>query len=137
MVAGVVVVCALASACGGDSPESAAVGDDVQTAAGDTPVPVAGARALNGLCVVGHEVRTFIPCGSKKVYWMVADQASLDAFQLAVERFTDEPFEPFFAEIVGRLSDETGEGFAADYDGQFFVEDLVRLAPASELDCDG
>ena len=137
MVAGLVVVCALASACGGDTPEPVAVVDLGQAAAGDVPVPVAGARALNGLCVVGHEVRTFIPCGSKKVYWIVADQASLDAFQVAVERFTDEPYEPFFAVIEGRLSEPGDEGFAANYDGQIVIDRLIRLAPAGELDCDG
>ncbi len=96
-----------------------------------------GTVSIKGLCVVGHEVRTFIPCGSKKVYWIQADQATFDAFQIAIERFTDEPFEPFFAEIDGLLSDESGDGFAADYDGQFIVERLIHLAPAGELDCDG
>lgn len=137
MVAGLVVVCALASACGGDTPEPVAVVDPGQTTTGDVPVPVAGARALNGLCVVGHEVRTFIPCGSKKVYWIVADQASLDAFQVAVERFTDEPYEPFFAVIEGRLTEPGTEGFSANYDGQIVIDRLIRLAPAGELDCDG
>ncbi|MCJ7755421.1 MAG: hypothetical protein MUP13_12725 [Thermoanaerobaculales bacterium] len=59
------VICVLASACGGEAPEPAAVVDDGQTTDGGVQAPVAGARALNGLCVVGHEVRTFIPCGSK------------------------------------------------------------------------
>jgi hypothetical protein len=67
---------------------------------------------------------------------MQTDPAGLAAFQVAIDRFTDEPFEPFFAEIEGRLTDEVGDGFAADYDGQFFVERLIRLAPAGELDCD-
>jgi len=131
------VICVLASACGGEAPEPAAVVDDGQTTDGGVQAPVAGARALNGLCVVGHEVRTFIPCGSKKVYWMVADQASLDAFQVAVERFTDEPYEPFFAVVEGRLSEPGTEGFAANYDGQIVIDRLIRLAPAGELDCDG
>jgi putative lipoprotein len=100
-----------------------------------TPTAVEG--SLRGLCVIGHEVRTFIPCGSKKVYWIQADAASLERLQTAVGEYTDEPYEPFFAEIVGRLTEEAGEGFAADYDGQVIVERLVRVAPANELDCGG
>lgn len=131
-----VVVCGLTTGCGVGVSEPVASQDHDRTMSEESPPPVEGRHAIRGLCVVGHEVRTFIPCGSKGVYWIQADQESLDAFQTALERFTDEPYEPFFAEIDGRLSDEIGDGFAADYDGQFFVERLIRLAPASELDCD-
>jgi len=117
------------SGCGRDAAE-APTSPEVEPAVVERP-------SLKGLCVVGNEVRTFIPCGSKKVYWIQADQESLDTFQTAIAEYTDEPFEPFFAEIDGRLSDETGDGFAADYDGQVFVEGVVQVAPASELDCDG
>ena len=137
MTAFVGVACVLISGCGGDAPEAPGVFDDVQESPGDVATHEARRRSIKGLCVVGHEVRTFIPCGSKKVYWIQADQATYDAFQIAIERFTDEPFEPFFAEIDGRLSDERGDGFAADYDGQLVVERLIHLAPAGELDCDG
>lgn len=129
------VVCVLTSGCGGEAPEPAADLNENPVAAVENTASVEGPRAIRGLCVVGNEVRTFIPCGSKKVYWIEADRASFAAFEVAVERYTDEPYEPFFAEIDGRLSDETGDGFAADYDGRFFVERLIRLAPASELDC--
>lgn len=117
------------SGCGRDAAE-APTSPDAAPAVVERP-------SLKGLCVVGNNVQTFIPCGSKNVYWIQADQESLDAFQVAITEFTDEPYEPFVAEIYGRLSDETGDGFAADYDGQVFVEGVVELAPASELDCDG
>jgi len=134
LVVGAVV--GLTMGCGGDPPEAPSTVDVAPAGTEDGATVEARQTVLRGLCVVGHEVRTFIPCGSKRVYWIQADQASLDAFEVAIERFTDEPFEPFFAEIDGRLSDEKGDGFAADYDGQFFVERLIHLAPASELDCD-
>lgn len=121
----------LLSGCGRDAAEApASTSPDAAPTAVERP-------SLRGLCVVGNEVRTFIPCGSKNVYWIQADQESLDAFQVAIAEYTDEPYEPFFAEIDGRLSDEKGDGFAADYDGQVFVEGVVQVAPASELDCDG
>ena len=126
----------LMAGCGRDAEETPPVPDAAQAGLSEGENPQVQRTSLKGLCVVGHEVRTFIPCGSKKVYWMEADAASLQAFQVAIERYTDEPFEPFFAEIGGRLSDDVGNGFAADYDGRFFVERLIRLAPASELDCD-
>lgn len=128
MVAATVAIGVL-SGCGRDAAE-APTSPDVAPA-------VAARPTLKGLCVVGNEVRTFIPCGSKKVYWIQADQESLDTFQVAIAEYTDEPYEPFFAEIDGRLSDETGDGFSADYDGQVFVEGVIQVAPASELDCDG
>ncbi len=68
---------------------------------------------------------------------MVADQASLDAFQLVMVRVTGEPFEPFFAVIEGRLTEPGTEGFAADCDGQIVIDRLIRLAPANERDCGG
>jgi putative lipoprotein len=125
-----VVTGLLATGCGDRGTEPAAV-----------PVhgvgPTAVENSLKGLCVIGHEVRTFVPCGSEKVYWIEADEASLERLQTAVGEYTDEPYEPFFAEIIGRLTEEAGEGFAADYDGQVMVDTLVRVAPASELDCGG
>lgn len=130
MVAASVVIGVL-SGCGRDAAE-------VPTSAIPEAAPaVVSSPTLKGLCVVGNEVRTFIPCGSKKVYWIQADQDSLDTFQTAIAEYTDEPYEPFFAEIDGRLSEEKADGFAADYDGQVFVESVVQVAPASELDCDG
>ncbi len=119
----------LSSGCGRDAAEAPASPEAAPT--------VVERPSLKGLCVVGNEVQTFIPCGSKKVYWIQADQESLDAFQVAIAEFTDEPYEPFAAEIYGRLSDQAGDGFAADYDGRVFVEGVVEVAPASELDCDG
>jgi hypothetical protein len=127
----------LALGCGGEPPEPETAVDEVLAEPADGATNEERRKTIRGLCVVGHEVRTFIPCGSRKVYWIHADQTSLEAFRLAIERFTDEPFEPFSAEIDGRLTDEKGDGFAADYDGQLFVERLIRLSPASELDCDG
>ncbi len=123
------VAFSLLSGCGRDAVE-APVSPDAAPA-------VAARPTLKGLCVIGNEVQTFIPCGSKKVYWIQADQESLDVFQVAISEFTDVPFEPFSVEIDGRLSDETGDGFAADYDGQVFVDGVVEVAPASELNCGG
>ena len=130
MAEATVVTGLFATGCGDRGTEPAAV-----------PVhgvgPTAVENCLKVFCVIGHEVRTFVPCGSKKVYWIQADAASLERLQTAVGEYTDEPYEPFFAEIAGRLSEEPGEGFAADYDGQVVVDRLVRVASASELDCGG
>ncbi len=125
------VAVVLAIGCGDRTPEPAAGPVDSRVR------PTAVEDSLRGLCVIGHEVRTFIPCGSKKVFWIQADEASLERLQTAVKEYTDEPYEPFFAEIAGRLTEEPGEGFAANYDGQVIVERLVRVAPANELDCGG
>lgn len=132
----VVAVVLLMAACGGEGPGTLAAVDESQEQAGADLNPANGLRRMNGLCIIGHEVRTFLPCGDKKVYWIQTDQASLGQLQLAVERFTDEPYEPFFTILEGRLSDTAGDGFAADYDGVLIVERLIHLAPASELDCD-
>ncbi len=131
----VVAACFLIAGCGGEGSEPAAAVDESQEFAAAGQNPPDGLRRMNGLCVIGHEVRTFLPCGDRKVYWIRADQASLEQLQLAVEQFTDEPFEPFFAIIEGRLSDKADDGFAADYDGQVLVDRLIHLAPAGELDC--
>lgn len=132
----VVAVCVLIVGCGGESSQPVATADETLEIADADQNSSPGLRRMNGLCVIGHEVRTFLPCGDKKVYWIQIDQASLDQMWLAVERFTDEPFEPFFATLEARVGDVADDGFAADYDGLLIVERLIRLAPASELDCD-
>ncbi len=132
-----IAACLLIAGCGGGVSEPEAAVEENQEVPVTSQNPSEGLRRMNGVCVMGHEVRTFLPCGSQKVYWIQADQPSLEQLQLAVDRFTDEPYEPFFAIVEGRLSSEVGDGFAADYDGQVIIERLIHLAPANELDCDG
>jgi putative lipoprotein len=136
LVLSVLVATVIAVGCGGADPEPAVGPVEADAPPESAQSSAAGSRIMTGLCVVGHEVRTFIPCGTKKVYWIQADEKSFEALEVALERFTDEPFEPFSATLEGQLEENAGEGFAADYDGQVFVDRLIRLAPASELDCD-
>ncbi len=81
-----VVAGVLVAGCGGDGTEPVpGAREGEEAAAADSQSPE-GLRRINGLCVMGHEVRTFLPCGSKKVYWIQTDQTSLEQLQPAVER---------------------------------------------------
>lgn len=87
---------------------------------------------LRGYLVIGHEVRSFRPCGSDEEYWVRAEEGTLDELRASVAEWTSEPYQPVFVELEGCLSAEVGDGFASDYDGTAHIERLVGAAPAAE-----
>ena len=83
---------------------------------------------LRGHIVLGHEVRSFEPCGEDATLWVVPTAELLAAY----EELTHEPYASLFVELRGRREPAPEDGFGRDYEAQLRVLELMRAAPASE-----
>jgi hypothetical protein len=86
-------------------------------------------QLFEGWVTLGHEVRTFRPCGQTEELWITGDSIGYDdvmeAYRsLAADR---EPYAPVFMVIYGRQIEAPMNGFGADYPGGFFAFRLVRV----------
>ena len=95
----------------------------------------AGEQLLAGRVRIGHEVRSFMPCGQEVAHWIVGNSAALDGI-VAGYRGTAvnaEPYAPLFLVGAGRVTAPPTEGFGADYSNAVRFDHLFVLR--SEDDC--
>lgn len=97
------------------------------------PVPVDG--VWKGYYAHGPRARTFRPCGSKQVYWVVGENALLHKLRTEHAHETAAPYQAAYAELRGTVSKEKRSGRAAQYDGVFQVEEMVTLRAVAAGDC--
>jgi uncharacterized membrane protein/heat shock protein HslJ len=83
-----------------------------------------GIYAYRGHLVLGHEVRSFKPCGKKLAYW-VLDRTGGEIWEV-YQRLTHEPYQPMYVEVRGNLGPPPSEGFGADYEQQLTLFELRR-----------
>jgi len=92
-------------------------------------------EAYRGFYIFGHEVRTFQPCGSNKVYWVKAEPGISKKLREEHQKLTVKPYESIYVELQGRLLAKAAEGFAADYDGQIAIEAVDLVQAKQKEDC--
>jgi hypothetical protein len=82
-----------------------------------------------GEVVIGHEVRSFTPCGADDAAWLVGDSPALLAMQFAYHRVMSDapPYTPLFMVLSGRQVGQPADGFGADYPAGFRVSQLVHI----------
>jgi hypothetical protein len=82
-----------------------------------------------GEVVIGHEVRSFTPCGADDAAWLVGDSPALPAMQLAYHRVMSDapPYTPLFMVLAGQPLGQPADGFGADYPAGFRVSQLVHI----------
>ncbi|MNC85879.1 hypothetical protein D3C83_14980 [compost metagenome] len=94
--------------------------------AAGTAVPVSGEYFF------GHEVESFRPCGSGKSYWVAGAEATLQPLRDRAERLRlqrGKPYQPVYLEAVGGLDTKSKrEGFAASYDGLFYLDKIAGVS---------
>ena len=83
---------------------------------------------FRGHFVWGHEVRSFVECGSDLELW-VLDRTGGE-LKRAHEAEVEVPYGRLYAEMLGRRGPAPTDGFGADYDGLLTVTELVRTEPA-------
>ena len=95
-----------------------------------------GEMVLSGNVVMGHEARTFTPCGETS-YWVIGTSTAYKALMDTYNAQTGEPrtFLPVFATIVGRIVPAPTDGFGADYTNAILVRSLVQTN--SGMSCEG
>ncbi len=82
-------------------------------------------KPMKGMLVFGHEVSSFAPCGSAKVFW-INDLADGELNKLYNEKVGENPipYTPVAAELVLKKVEDAKDGLAEQYDG---VVELVEI----------
>ncbi|MGR8921570.1 MAG: COG3650 family protein [Gammaproteobacteria bacterium] len=97
---------------------------------------VTSGEELRGLLVVGHEVRSFRPCGGDRDLWVEADRATWQALARAYEQIAEAAYDPVYAEVEGSVSATPADtGFARDYDGRIEIRAIRAVAAPRDTDC--
>ena len=92
-------------------------------------------KTLEGLLTLGHEVRTFKPCGSDKTFWVSDTTGKLKEFysKLTVGK---KPYTPIFTEIEVKDKGKAKEGFPAEYESVYEVVNVLKARNISSKDCE-
>lgn len=85
---------------------------------------------MEGWVVIGHEVRTFTPCGGAETLWLYGNSENMDRLRSEYARTTvgKSPYTPVWMRLSGRYTKSLGAGFAAEYPGAFLVDDAPFAA---------
>lgn len=83
----------------------------------------------------GHEVNTIQRCDTNEIYWVRCERLLADRLRTFVEKHTDHPYTAVYVEFRGHLLDEKPDGFAADYDGIFYLEKVLLMKAAVSENC--
>ena len=81
-------------------------------------------RTFRGHLVLGHEVRSFKPCGSDQESW-VLDRTGGDLSGV-YRKLTNQPYQPIYVEVRGLTGPAPRDGFGAEYDNQLTIMELRR-----------
>ena len=86
-------------------------------------------QVLEGWVTIGHEVRSFLPCGDKRQLWLLGNSPAFDTVMAAYRenRTSPKPYAPLFMILAGALADAPTDGFGAQYEAAFFTTQLVRV----------
>jgi len=92
-------------------------------------------ESVAGHYVWGAEVDAFAPCGDTVEYWVTGTNEVLSDMESRYQALGLAPYEPTFARVRGDSAGHTSEGFAADYDGLFRVDEVLELRRLTDADC--
>src|SRR5688572_2679478 len=92
-------------------------------------------KTLQGQLTLGHEVRTFKPCGSDKTFWISDNTGKLNELY---SKLTDgkKPYTPIFTEIEVNDIGKAKEGFPAEYESVYEVVNVLKAENISGKDCE-
>ncbi len=89
-------------------------------------------QAIKGLLVLGHEVATFSPCGSSKIYWIVnSEKTDLQKWYQKAVGTGAEPYTPVMAELILLDKGKVGDGFAEAYESVLEVKEIKKVEAIS------
>jgi hypothetical protein len=91
-------------------------------------------KTLEGQLTLGHEVRTFKPCGSDKTFW-VSDKTGKIKDLYSKLTTGKKPYTPIFVEIEVQDKGKAKEGFPADYESVYEVVNVLKARNTSGKDC--
>lgn len=100
----------------------------------DTPVTIDSVFTVSGQLVIGHEVSSFTADGDTLEYWVDDTTGLLQARYEQVVGKEAKPYTPVKASLRVTDCGKSDEGFAAEYDGVYRVEEIIDIAPLPQSD---
>jgi hypothetical protein len=97
-----------------------------------------GKDSVPGHYTWGHEVNTFQPCSTDKVYWVSAAGPTMEGLKRSHRELTTQPYESVFVRVSGKSATVPAsyrDGFAGDYDGVFIIEEVYEIRRRRDSDC--
>ncbi len=91
--------------------------------------PAADEAVYQGWLILGHEVRSFLPCNEKDELWLAGNSPALAEIITAYrETMTDSPpYTPVYTILSGRKTAPPKDGFGAEYKQAIFTSKLIHL----------
>ena len=83
----------------------------------------------------GHEVNSFQPCLSDKLFWVEGDNKSLEQLEKSYNALKVKSYQDVYVEITAKLLAQSDDGFAASYDGNIYVNQIIKIRKKSKVDC--
>ncbi len=90
---------------------------------------------LTGHYTYGVEVNVFQPCNLKTAFWVIGPDKIISKIVTQYEMLTSKPYEKIFITLTGEYTSKATDGFAADYDGQVKVTNVIKTRKSSATDC--
>ena len=93
--------------------------------------PGDGATVAEGWVIIGHEVRSFLPCSDNSNLWLLGESPALPDIMAKYRRAANDspPYRPILMALVGMDAPPPKDGFGSDYETAFLATELVRVAP--------
>jgi putative lipoprotein len=98
-------------------------------------VPHTQATQYRGIIVLGPEVETFTPCGSREPLWLDGPEELLRELQARYQQQATSPYQGMFAALEGDVRPKLDCGFCKDYEGSFRVRKVAEFRVFREGDC--
>lgn len=86
-------------------------------------------KVLHGTLVMGHEVRSFIPDGQDKEFWLIDKSGALYKQYQKMAPVESGIYTPVRAELKVKELPKMQDGFGAEYDGTYNVVEIISLTP--------
>jgi len=88
-------------------------------------------QLLAGWLTIGHEVRSFVPCGQGVEHWLMGNSPALGEITAGYREQTgDAPaYTRLFVVLAGQVAKPPTEGFGADYPAAIVASGLVGMPP--------
>jgi len=87
--------------------------------------PESGPERHRGHLVLGHEMRSFTPCGERDAVW-VFDRSPQGELSSSYQELATQPYQAIYVEVLGELGPRPTTGFGADFARSLTVRALER-----------
>ncbi len=84
---------------------------------------------ISGTLTMGHEVRSFVPDGQNKEYWVLDKSDELYNQYQKIALKDNEAYIPVKAQLKVIELPKMQEGFGAEYDGTYEVVEIISITP--------